>query len=189
MNLSPVILWPWLTVLIFSTYVSFHIHHIKCSLCALFILNPSSDSATLVPCSSSCTSPLSNQRDGLRGLKGVALLQLLPSLDAARLDAEHAVPAVLGGKVPYGGRLVDPGVPDNDLVEVVADDTETLGAGLGDDDWVLGTLGGGIDTVSLAGEGDGGRLCLLIGSELVDVSRVLKTRNLGGVDVLEPKSV
>lgn len=94
----------------------------------------------------------------MRRLKGIALFQLLPALDGTGLNAQHVLPAVLGRKVLNAGGLVDPGVPDNDLVEVVADDAVTGAAGLGDDDGVLGTVGGGVHGVDLARESDGAGL-------------------------------
>ena len=98
----------------------------------------------------------------MRRLKSVALLQLLPPLDGSGLHAEHLLPAVLGLKVLDAGRLVDPGVPDHDLVEVVADDAEARSAGLGDDDGVSGAVDGGVDGVGLGGKGDGAGLGLFL---------------------------
>jgi hypothetical protein len=85
----------------------------------------------------------------------------LPALDGTGLNTEHVLPAILGGKVLDAGRLIDPRVPDNNLVEVVADNAETRASGLGDDNGVLGTLGRGVDGVGLGGEGDGSGLGFL----------------------------
>jgi hypothetical protein len=94
----------------------------------------------------------------LRCLESVALLQLLPALDGTRLNTQHVLPTVLGRKVLDASGLVDPGVPNNDLVEVVTDDTVAGAAGLGDDDGVLGTVGGRVNGVSLTRKGDGAGL-------------------------------
>lgn len=137
----------------------------------------------LTPCSPG--TKFSRQRDALRSLERIASLQLLPALDTAGLNANHVLPAILGGEILGGGRLVDPGVPYDDLVEVVADDAEDRLAGAGDDDGVLGALGRGVNAVGLAGESNGTRLRhdSLVG-EFVNVLRVLEARNIGRRDVL-----
>lgn len=131
------------------------------------------------------TSP-SRQKNRLRALKRVPLLQLLPPLHAAGLDAHHLLVAVLGRKVGHGRGLVDPRVPDDGVVEVVADDAEARLARLGDDERVRGALGRGVDAVGLGGEGDGvGGLGL--GGEvvdLVDVGRIFDAGDLNRRDVL-----
>ena len=122
----------------------------------------------------------------LSALERVAGLDLLESLDGACLDAEHVAPAVVGSKVGHGLCLCLPGVPYDDVVEVVADDGEDLAAGLGDGDGCLGPAGGGVDAVCLAGEGEGAGLGLdgeVVG--LVDVGGVVEALDLDCGDVLE----
>lgn len=130
------------------------------------------------------------QINSLRTLKGITLLQLLPALDAAGLDAHHVLPAILGRKVLRRSRLVDPRVPDDHLIEVVAHDAEArfaAAARLGDDDGVLGALGRSVDAVRLAAKGDGGvgltgkRLAVV---DLVQVRGAFKARDLEGSNVL-----
>lgn len=60
------------------------------------------------------------QINGLGGLERIALLQLLESLDGARLDADHVLPPVLGLEVAHAVRLVHPGVEHDGLVEVLS---------------------------------------------------------------------
>lgn len=117
------------------------------------------------------TAPAPSQRqDRLRALEGISSLQRLPTLHAARLDADHVLVAVLGGKVADPSGLLGPGVPHHKVGEVVADDRVDGLAALGDLDWLAGTLGGRVDAICLAGDGDVGRLCLdLEGVDLVDV--------------------
>ncbi|KAI6756616.1 hypothetical protein HG530_011214 [Fusarium avenaceum] len=94
----------------------------------------------------------SSQGDSLRCFESVTLVKLLPALDGTGLNTEHVLPAILGRKVLDAGRLIDPRVPDNNLVEVVADNAETWASGLGDDNGVPGTLGRGVDGVGLGGK-------------------------------------
>lgn len=108
--------------------------------------------------------------DRLRALEGITGLQRLPALHAARLDADHALVAILGRKVADPGGLLGPGVPHHEVGQVVTDDREGGLAALGDLDRLAGPLGGRVDAVCLAGDGDVGRLCLdLRGVDLVDV--------------------
>lgn len=115
------------------------------------------------------------QMNRLGALKGVTLVELLPAADAASLDADHLLPAVLGCKVGHAGRLGGVRVPDDDVVEVVADDAEARGAVLAQDDGLLGPAGGGVYAVELAVKGDaaGLRLGGHFG-ELVDVGRLVE---------------
>lgn len=125
------------------------------------------------------TAPAPSQRqDRLRALEGVSSLQRLPTLHAARLDADHVLVAVLGRKVADPSSLLGPGVPHHEISQVVADDREDGLAALGDLDWLAGALGGRVDAICLSGDGDAGRLGLgLQGVDLVDV--------LGGVEALD----
>lgn len=113
--------------------------------------------------------------NGLGALECVALVELLPPADAAGLDADHLLPAVLGLEIAHAGRLGDVRVPHDDVVEVVADDAEALLAALAEGDGVLGPAGGRVYAVELAGKGDLARLRLgAVGVELVDVGGVLE---------------
>jgi hypothetical protein len=121
----------------------------------------------------------------LRALKSISLVQLLPSTDTARLNANHILPPILWLKVAHTGRLVDPRVPDNHVVQVVADQAEALSAAFCDYDWVLGALGWCIYTVRLAREVDHTSLRLCLGAvNLVDVGSVFETGDFDGGDVL-----
>lgn len=93
-------------------------------------------------------------RDDLGTLKGVTRLDLLPALDGTGLDAEHVFVAVVRGEVGDGGGLVGPGVPDDNVVEIVADDRVDGPAVLEDDDRGLRAGGGRVDSVRLGGDGD-----------------------------------
>ncbi len=132
------------------------------------------------------TLPIFSKVNRLRTLKSVALFQLLPAANTAGLDANHILPAILGLKVAHGGRLVDPRVPHNHVLEVVADEAEALPATLGDDDGVLGALGRGVYAVRLAGEVDYASLCLCpCAVDLVDVGCVFEAGNFDGANVLD----
>lgn len=120
----------------------------------------------------------SQRQDRLRALKGITGLQRLPPLHAARLDADHVLVAILGRKVADPGGLLGPGVPHHDVGQVVPDERVGGLAALDDLDRLAGALGGRVDAICLAGDGDVGRLCLdLEGVDLVDV--------LGGVKALD----
>lgn len=126
----------------------------------------------------------SQGQDRLRTLEGVAGLQRLPTLHAARLDADHLLVAVLGREVADPGSLLRPGVPHHEVGQVVTDDRVDGLAALGDLNRLAGTLGGRVDAVRLAGDGEAGRLCLdLQGVDLVDVLRGVEAldRDLGDV--------
>ena len=121
----------------------------------------------------------------LRAFKCVSLVQLLPSTDTAGLDANHVLPPILWLKVTHTGRLVDPRVPDYDVVQVVANQAEALSAALGDYDGVLGALGWCIYTVRLAREVDHTSLRLCLGAvNLIDVWGVFETGDFDGGNIL-----
>lgn len=125
------------------------------------------------------------QVDNLRRLKRIALLQRLPLAHAARLDAHHLPPPVLGGEVGEAVGLVDPGVEDDGVVEVVAHDAEPRLAAVRDDDRVAGSLDGRVHAVRLARKGHGAGLVLCLETvELVDVVGVLEAGDLHGFNVL-----
>lgn len=112
----------------------------------------------------------SQSQDRLRAFEGITGLERLPPLHTARLDADHVLVAVLGREVTNPGGLLGPGVPHHQVGEVVADDRVGGLAALGDLDRLAGALGGRVDAICLAGDGDVGRLCLdLQGVDLVDV--------------------
>lgn len=120
----------------------------------------------------------------LRHLVSVTLLQLLPPTNSAGLHADHVLPAALGLKVAEAEGLVDPGVEDDGVLEVLARDAELGGTGRLRDGDVLGA-GGRVDAVRLAGEGDGAGLGLSLEVvDLVDVGGVFEAGDLDGFDVL-----
>jgi hypothetical protein len=110
----------------------------------------------------------------------------VPAADGAGLHADEVLPGVLGLEVSGGLGLFYPGVEDDGVLEVLADDAELGLAGLGDDEGLAGGDGGGVDAVRLAGEGDGAGLGLgLEAVDLVDVGGVLQAGDLDVLDVLE----
>ncbi|KAJ3472622.1 hypothetical protein NLG97_g10841 [Lecanicillium saksenae] len=130
--------------------------------------------------------PLQSEVNGLRTLKGVALVELLPAADAAGLDADHLLPAVLGLKVAHAGRLGDVGVPHHDVVEIVADEAQALGAVHLERDGLLGPAGGRVYAVQLAVKRDAARLGLGgLGLELVEVRRAFEAVDGDLGDVLD----
>lgn len=127
----------------------------------------------------------SQGQDRLRALEGVAGLQRLPALHAARLDADHVLIAVLGREVADPGGLLGPGVPHHKVGQVVTDDRVDGLAALDDLDRLAGPLGGRVDAIRLAGDGDVGRLCLgLQGVDLVDVLRGVEALDSDLGDIL-----
>lgn len=121
----------------------------------------------------------------MRGLESVTLLQLLPSLDGAWFDTHHVLPSVLGLEISNAVGLLNPGVENDRILEVVSQDTEPCLATLGDDERVAGALGGCVDTISLASECDGVRLCLDLETvDLVDVFGVFESSNLDICNIL-----
>jgi hypothetical protein len=126
----------------------------------------------------------SQGQDGLRALEGISGLQRLPPLHAACLDADHVLVAILGCEVADPGGLLGPRVPHHNVSQVVADDGEDGLAALDDLDWLTGALGGRVDAICLARDGDGCRLCLdLCRVDLVDVLGGVKAfdRDLGDI--------
>lgn len=127
----------------------------------------------------------SQGQDRLRALEGVARLQCLPALHAARLDADHVLVAVLGREVADPSSLLGPRVPHHEVAQVVTDDREDGLAALDDLNWLAGPLSRRVDAIRLAGDGDVGRLCLdLQGVDLVDVLRGVEALNSDLGDVL-----
>jgi hypothetical protein len=53
-------------------------------------------------------------------LEDLALVQLLPSIDSTNLNADHVLVSVLGRKVTSSLGLLDPRVPGNGVLDVVA---------------------------------------------------------------------
>jgi hypothetical protein len=118
--------------------------------------------------------------DQLATLPNLALLQLLPPLDRANLDADHVLVAVVGREVAHSLCLLDPRVPGDCVLDVVADDVEAGHAVLEDGGCVLwDSL---VDAVDLAGELDGVVL-LLVGSRVEDLVDVLGARQAGDADL------
>lgn len=112
----------------------------------------------------------SQRQDRLRALEGITGLERLPPLHAARLNADHVLIAVLGRKVANPGGLLGPGVPHHEVGQIVANDRVDGLAALGDLDRLTRALGGRVDAICLAGDGDVGRLRLdLQCVDLVDV--------------------
>jgi hypothetical protein len=126
--------------------------------------------------------------DDLSAFQRVTGLELLEPVDGASLDTDHVAPAVVGGKVGHALGLGLPGVPDDDIVKVVADDAVDLLAGIvgvGDDDGNLGAAGGREDGICLAGNLERAGLRLLgevVG--LVGVGGGIEVKDLDGGDVL-----
>lgn len=124
----------------------------------------------------------------LRAFKSITLLQPLPPHDATGLDADHSLITVLGFKVAHASGLVNPGVPYNSVVQVIANDTEASLAFFLHNKRVLGALGRRVDAVSLARKGYSTRLCLcLCAVDLVNVRGVFKACDFDSSNVLDPR--
>ena len=91
----------------------------------------------------------------LPSLKRLARLQLLPAAHAASLDAEHVLPAVGRAKVRHRRRFGGPRVPDDGVVELVADDVEAGPVVFAHGGGVLGDFV--VDAVCFGGDAEGGR--------------------------------
>lgn len=105
----------------------------------------------------------------------LTLVQLLPSIHGTDLNADHILVAVLWRKVAHGLGLLDPGVPGDGVLDVVASDVEARLAifknACGVDLDVL------VYSVDLASELER-RLCLCVGGrveDLVDVFYAAET--------------
>jgi hypothetical protein len=140
--------------------------------------------------SGSCSIPdiLSRSKVALgdhAALKGLASLQLLPSVDSANLDADEPLVRILGPEVGGGLGLCDPRVPHDGVFEVVAGDVEEGLAVLQHGGGVL--LDGLVDAVGLAGDGDGGVGLGVFGGieDLVSVGSGAKAVDLELGDVLK----
>lgn len=122
--------------------------------------------------------------NGLRALKRIALVKLLPATDAACLDANHIFPAIFGLKVTEPGGLCNMGVPNDDVVEVVADNAQAQIAIFVEDNGLLRSTGRGVYAVVFARKCNTSRLLLGgVGFELVDVRGAVKAveRNFGNI--------
>ena len=117
-------------------------------------------------------------------LKGLAGLQLLPSIDSADLHADKSLVSILGPEVGGSLGLRDPRVPHDGVFEIVAGDVEEGLAVLQHGGGVL--LDGLVDAVGLAGDLDGGIGLGVLGSieDFVGVSCGAETVDLELGDVL-----
>ena len=69
--------------------------------------------------------PLEMTLKDLPALKGITGLQLLPTVDGTRLHTDHVLVAVLGLKVADAVRLLNPGIPDDGVLQIVTNHIET----------------------------------------------------------------
>ena len=110
-------------------------------------------------------------------LEYLALIQLLPSVNSTDFDADHVLVAIVWCKVAHGLGLLDPGVPSDRVLDVIASDVEARLAVL---QYARGVqLDVLVDTVDLAVELERG-VCLGVGGgveDLVDVLYAAKTVN------------
>jgi hypothetical protein len=118
-------------------------------------------------------------------LKCLSSLKLLPSIDSANLNTDEPLVRVLRPEVGGGLCLLDPWVPHNGVFEVVADDVEERLAVLQHGSGVL--LDRSVDTIGLAGDGDGGVGLGVLGGieDFVDVGGGAEAVDLDLGDVLE----
>lgn len=145
-----------------------HILHVLRTLCTLCTLRPG-----LL------------QVNRLRTFKSITLLQPLPPHDATSFDADHSLITVLGFKVAHASGLVNPRVPYDSVVQVIANDTEAGLAFFLDNKRVFEALGRRVDSVSLARKGYSTRLRLcLCAVDLVNVGGVFKARDFDSSNVL-----
>ena len=118
-------------------------------------------------------------------LKGLASLQLLPSIDGTDLHADESLVRIFRPEI--GGRLglCDPWVPHDGVFEVVASNVEEGLAVLQHGGGVL--LNGLVDAVSLAGDGNGGVVLGVLGGieDLISVGSGAETVDLELGDVLK----
>jgi hypothetical protein len=114
-------------------------------------------------------SPSDQALNCLSTLKHLALLQLLPPLHSTHLDTDHLLVALIRRKVAHSLCLLDPRVPHNGVLQVVAHNVEAGRAVL--DNGCRALRDAGVDAVDFAGDLDGGvGLLVLCGIEdLVDV--------------------
>ena len=69
--------------------------------------------------------PLKMTLEDLPALEGITGLQLLPSIDGTRLHTDHVLVAVLRFKIADAVRLLDPRVPNDRILQIVANHIET----------------------------------------------------------------
>lgn len=130
------------------------------------------------------TVPQSVSLENLTALKGLARLERLPTFYGSDLDAHHVLIAILGLEVAHALRLLNPGVPDHAVLEVVADDVEGGLAVLHDGGRVLWNFL--VDTIDFAGNGQAGCRLLVFGriEDLVDVCHAAEAIDLDLGDIL-----
>lgn len=146
-------------------------------------------------CSRSCHKPQISSHvvlrplrydNGLRPLESIARLQGLPALHTPGLDTDHVLVPVLGREIGHPLRFLDPGVPDNDVVQVIPHHAKHGLAPLLDLHRRRRPAGRGVHPVRLARELDlGGALRLFfLGVDFVDVAGAREARYGNRVDVL-----
>ena len=82
-------------------------------------------------------------------LKRLTRLQLLPPINRTDLHTNHVLVSVLRLEVTHALRLLDPGIPDDAVFKIVADDVQARLAVL--EDRCRGLLDRLVDAVSFAG--------------------------------------
>jgi hypothetical protein len=126
------------------------------------------------------TSRLQQALDQLTALPDLAFLQLLPAVHSANLDTDHGLVAVVWREVTHGLCLLDPRVPGDRVLDVVADDIEAGLAILEDGGRVLWDRL--VDAVDFACELEGVVL-LLVCACVEDLVDVLGARQAGDADL------
>lgn len=118
-------------------------------------------------------------------LPRLAALKLRPLLHASRLNTQHILIPLLRLKVRHTLGLLDPWVPDNDILELLSCDLVGWSTGDGNGNFVVEGFWC-VDSVDLGGEGKnvGGGDGWVAGYELVDVGDALEAVDCGSFDVL-----
>lgn len=98
---------------------------------------------------------LPTQNNSLRTLKRISRFQNLPRTHGTRFYAQHILIPLLWLKVRHTLRFFNPGVPDDDIGQVIAEDSK-LGLVVRQDGDGHGggrVAGGGVDAVGFGGDG------------------------------------
>ena len=98
--------------------------------------------------------PLPNRLDPLAPLPGVSRLQRIPPIDTAALHTHHLLVQLHRPEVRHALRLCLPWVPHHNVREHIAGEFEAGFSIFNNGDWLGGV--GGVDTVGLGGNFDGG---------------------------------
>lgn len=134
-------------------------------------------------------SPPLRYGNSLGAFESITRLQRLPALHTAGLYTDHVFVPILRREIAYLLRFLAPGVPDDDIVQVISHHGKHGLAALLDQHRRRRTAGRGVHPVRLARDLDlGATLRLLfLGVDFVNIAGAREARYDNRVDILIPR--